>query len=44
LDERLDSGAMTLDEAILSVVRGDYTDVEWESVVEEARALVVQNQ
>jgi hypothetical protein len=44
LDDRLDSGAMTLDEAILTVVRGDYSDSEWDSVVREARDLVAQNQ
>jgi hypothetical protein len=44
LDDRLDSGAMTLDEAVLTVVRGDYTDSEWDSVVREARGLVAQNQ
>jgi hypothetical protein len=44
LDDRLDSGAMTLDEAILTVVRNDYTDSEWDSVVREARDLVAQNQ
>jgi hypothetical protein len=44
LDDRLDSGAMTLDEAVLTVVRGDYSDSEWDSVVREARDLVAQNQ
>lgn len=44
LDERLDSGAMTLDEAILAVVRNDYSDIEWESVMAEARDMVAQNQ
>jgi hypothetical protein len=44
LDDRLDSGAMTLDEAILTVVRGDYSDSEWESVVREARDLEAHNQ
>jgi len=44
LDDRIDSGAMTLDEAILAVVRNDYSDSEWDSVVREARDLVAQNQ
>ena len=40
LDERLDGGGDALNDAIISVVREDYTDSEWEGVMEEARTIV----
>jgi len=40
LDERLDGGGDALNDAIISVVREDYTDSEWEGILEEARTIV----